>query len=163
MKTLKKFAGFDNTCDLSAVLGILANAACFDTAIQGNAKDVRSKVRNEWGHCNFDHWKNATFVMCFQVMETMIRSLRLAKADEEKHVDYLKDWQTKGLFSCFHRISVNLLEGVFFSDSSPRLLLEVFLFSLTIQCREQGDLQLTPNISNTINIVCFCFLNIALV
>ena len=118
MKTLKKIAGFDNTCDLSAVLGILGNAACFSTAIQGNAKDVRSKVRNEWGHCNFDHWTDVHFAMCFQVMETMIRSLRLAKADEEKHIDSLQDWQTKGLLSCYQRISVHLLESVFFSDSS---------------------------------------------
>ena len=61
------FPGFDNTCDLSAVLGILANAACFSPDIQRNAKDVRSKVRNEWGHCNFDHWTDVNFAMCFQV------------------------------------------------------------------------------------------------
>ena len=115
MKTLKKIAGFDNTCDLSAVLGILANATCFSTAIPGNAMDVRSKVRNEWGHCNFDHWTDLNFAMSCQVMETMIRSLTLAKADEEKHIDSLQDWQTKGLLSCSQRISVHLL---FFSDSS---------------------------------------------
>ncbi|XP_067018532.1 uncharacterized protein [Acropora muricata] len=97
---MAKFTGFDNTCDLSAVLGILANATCFDTAIQGNAKDVRSKVRNEWGHCNFKHWTDVNFAMCFQVMETMIRSLRLPKAEEEKHIGYLQDWQTKGLTMC---------------------------------------------------------------
>ncbi|XP_015768883.1 PREDICTED: uncharacterized protein LOC107347465 isoform X2 [Acropora digitifera] len=97
---MAKFTGFDNTCDLSAVLGILANAACFSPDIQRNAKDVRSKVRNEWGHCNFNHWTDVHFAMCFQVMETMIRSLRLAKADEEKHVDSLQDWETKGLTMC---------------------------------------------------------------
>ena len=77
--------------------------------------DVRSKVRNEWGHCNFDHWTDVNFAMSCQVMETMIRSLTLAKADEEKHIDSLQDWQTKGLLSCSQRISVHLL---FFSDSS---------------------------------------------
>ena len=118
MQTFKNFAGFDNTCDLSAVLGILANATCFSTAIQGNAKDVRSKVRNEWGHCNFDHWTDVNFAMSFQVMETMIRSLGLAKVHEEKHIGYLQDWQTKGWLSCHQRISVYQLEGVFFSDSS---------------------------------------------
>ena len=112
---MKKIAGFDNTCDLSAVLGILANATCFSTAIQGNAMDVRSKVRNEWGHCNFKHWTDVNFVMCFQVMETMIRSLRLAKAEEEKHIGDLQDWQTKGWLSWHQRIS---LKCVFFSDSS---------------------------------------------
>ncbi|XP_067018529.1 uncharacterized protein [Acropora muricata] len=97
---MAKFTGFDNTCDLSAVLGILANATCFSTAIQGNAKNMRANVRNKWGHCDFDHWTHVNFGMCFQVMETMIRSLRLAKADEEKRVDSLLDWQTKGLTMC---------------------------------------------------------------
>ena len=96
------------------MLGILANATWFDTAIQGNAKDVRSKVRNEWGHCNFKHWTDVNFVMCFQVMETMIRSLRLAKAEEEKHIGDLHDWQTKGWLSWHQRTS---LKCVFFSDS----------------------------------------------
>ena len=99
------------------MLGILANAACFSPKIQRNAKDVRSKVRNEWGHCNFDHWTDLNFAMCFQVMDTMICSLRLAKADEEKHVDYLQDWETKGWLAYHQRISVHLLEGVFVSDS----------------------------------------------
>ncbi|KAJ7378757.1 hypothetical protein OS493_021343 [Desmophyllum pertusum] len=39
---MAKFTGFDNTCDLSAVLGMLANASVFHTRIQTNAKDVRS-------------------------------------------------------------------------------------------------------------------------
>ncbi|KAJ7378773.1 hypothetical protein OS493_021359 [Desmophyllum pertusum] len=42
---MAKFTGFDNTCDLSAVLGMLANASVFHTLIQTNAKDVRSQVR----------------------------------------------------------------------------------------------------------------------
>lgn len=90
------FAGFDNTCDLSAVLGILANSSVFHTRIQRNAKDVRSKVRNEWGHCNFDHWTDVEFANCFQLMETMVRSLGLPKPDEDKQLDDLDNWETKG-------------------------------------------------------------------
>ena len=101
------FAGFDNTCELSAVLGILANASCFKAAIQANAKDVRSKVRNEWGHCNFDHWTGVDFVSCFQVMETMLRSLGLPKADEDKQVGSLRDWESKGGLLASQRVSLN--------------------------------------------------------
>ena len=90
------FAGFDNTCDMSAVLGILANASVFPAYIQTNAKDVRSKVRNEWGHCNFDHWTETAYNYCFQLMETLVRSLGLPKADEDKELDDLHDWETKG-------------------------------------------------------------------
>ena len=88
------FAGFDNTCELSAVLGILANASCFNAAIQRNAKDVRSELRNKWGHCNFDHWTDVHFAYCFQVMEVMLRCLGLP--NEDKQVDDLRDWESKG-------------------------------------------------------------------
>jgi len=92
------FAGFDNTCDLSAVLGILERASVFQSRIQTNAKKVRSEVRSEWGHCNFDHWTELAFQNSFQLMETMVRSLGLAKADEDKHLDKLQDWETKGTY-----------------------------------------------------------------
>ncbi|KAL9957641.1 hypothetical protein ACROYT_G034562 [Oculina patagonica] len=97
---MAKFTGFDNTCDMSAVLGILGNASVFPARIQNNAKDVRSKVRNEWGHCNFDHWTEPEFNYCFQLMETLVRSLGLPKADEDKELDDLQDWETKGLKLC---------------------------------------------------------------
>ena len=92
------FAGFDNTCDLSAVLGILGGASVFHSCIQANAKDLRSKVRNKWGHCNFDHWTDVEFQNSFQLMETMVRSLGLPKADEDKELDELHDWETKGKY-----------------------------------------------------------------
>lgn len=75
---------------------MLANASVFHTRIQTNAKDVRSKVRNAWGHCNFDHWTEADFNNSFQLMETLIRSLVLPKADEKKELDDLHDWEKKG-------------------------------------------------------------------
>ena len=53
-------------------------------------------MRNEWGHCNFDHWTEPEFQNCFQLMETLIRSLGLPKADEDKELDDLHDWETKG-------------------------------------------------------------------
>ena len=92
------FVGFDNTCDLSAVLGILERASVFHNRVQTNAKDVRSKVRNEWGHCHFDHWTELEFQNSFQLMETMVRSLGLPKADEDKQLDELQDWETKGTY-----------------------------------------------------------------
>ena len=90
------FVGFDNTCDLSAVLGILERASTFSAYIQIGAKDMRSNVRNEWGHCNFDHWTDVEFLHCFQVMETMVRSLGLPKADEKKTLGEISDWEKKG-------------------------------------------------------------------
>ena len=81
---------------MSAVLGMLANSSVFHKRIQTNAKDVRSKVRNEWGHCNFDHWNEPDFNYSFQLMETLIRSLGLPVVDEKKVLDELHEWETKG-------------------------------------------------------------------
>ena len=78
------------------MLGILANASVFHAPIQTNAKGVRSQVRNEWGHCNFDHWTDLELKNRFQIMETMIRSLGLPKADEDRQLDELHDWEAKG-------------------------------------------------------------------
>ena len=81
---------------MSAVLGMLANSSVFHTRIQANAKNVRSKVRNEWGHCNFDHWNDVEFNNSFQFMETLIRSPGLPVADRDKLLDELQEWETKG-------------------------------------------------------------------
>ena len=78
------------------MLGILANASVFHTNIQTNANNVRTKVRNEWGHCNFDHWSAVEFNYSFQLMETLVRSLGLPKSDVDKQLDDLHDWKTKG-------------------------------------------------------------------
>ena len=78
------------------MLGILSNASVFHARIQTNANDVRAKVRNEWGHCNFDHWSEPEFQNCFQLMETLIRSLGLPNPDEDKELDDLRNWETKG-------------------------------------------------------------------
>ena len=67
------------------MLGILSNASIFLTpGIQPNAKDVRSKVRNESGHCNFDHWTDSQFKNRIQLMEKLLCSLGLPNADEAK-------------------------------------------------------------------------------
>ena len=89
-------AGYDDTCDLSAVLGILVNASIFSTVVQNNAKDVRAKVRNEWGHCNFVDWDAAKFALCFQFMETLVRSIGLTLKDEKTLISGLSDWEKRG-------------------------------------------------------------------
>ena len=78
------------------MLGIQTNAPVFRPLIQNAARDVRSEVRNEWGHCNFDKWTVAKFLRCFQLMETLVRSLGLPKADKDKVLDDLHDWEKKG-------------------------------------------------------------------
>ena len=113
------FLGFDNTCDLSAVLGIQANASVFPALIQNNAKDVRTEVRNEWGHCNFDKWTESKFSKCFQLMETLVRSLGLPPGDTTKVLGDLVDWEKKGTY--FVR-TLECLSPSHFRPLSPKQL-----------------------------------------
>ena len=57
---------------------------------------MRSKVRNEWGHCNFDHWTDPEFKNCLVLLENLLRSLKLPSADEAKVLDDLRDWKKRG-------------------------------------------------------------------
>ena len=78
------------------MLGILSNASVFSGVARKNAADVRTSVRNDWGHCNFDVWTGSKFAKCFQLMETLARSVGLAAAQAKQLLDDLKDWEKKG-------------------------------------------------------------------
>ena len=95
---MAKFSSFDESCDPSATLGLLCEVPSLNPIIRGNARDVRTDVRNEWGHCNFAVWDEPKFLVCFQKMETLIRSLGLSKKHTDELVSEMNDWNTKGLF-----------------------------------------------------------------
>ena len=83
------------------MFGILANASVFETALQDNAKKVRSQVRNEWGHCNFDHWGEVEYSNCFKLMTTLVSSLKLPTEDEKKICLNLQEWESNGKYVIF--------------------------------------------------------------
>ena len=89
------FTGFDQTMDMSAVLSVICEAAPFAGAAP-HAKTVRSDVRNEWAHCEFQKWSDAKFIRTFQIMETLLRTVGLSPDDEMKMCDELNSWKEKG-------------------------------------------------------------------
>ncbi|KXJ23421.1 hypothetical protein AC249_AIPGENE24731 [Exaiptasia diaphana] len=89
--------GIDESCDLSAALGILSSASVFTMATQDAAKDVRQHVRNEWGHCNFTVWDEAKIADCFKLMDVLVKSLILADEEEKKLLEQLKEWEERGV------------------------------------------------------------------
>ena len=95
---MAKFSAFDESCDTSAVLGLLCAVPNFNAAIQATAQDVRATVRNEWAHCNFADWNEFRFLDAFQKMEALVRSLGLPKNDTDGIVDELNDWMGKGTY-----------------------------------------------------------------
>ncbi|XP_048575960.1 uncharacterized protein LOC116603637 [Nematostella vectensis] len=154
---MAKFTGFDSTCDASASLGILATSSAFSTPVQNSARDVRSTVRNEWGHCNFDDWEQIQFNVCIQKIDTLIRNLGLSLADETKLLDELKDWEIRGVQLCMGSVvDADLLNLV--SGEVAKLLAEVQtakesneeesekvsnelgrMSGLLVECREQAS------------------------
>ena len=89
------FNAFDSSFDASAALAVLCGAPPF-TAVKAFAEDVRSKVRNEWAHCDFAAWTEAFYDNCFDLMKTLVINLRFAPADEAKILDELKLWRKQG-------------------------------------------------------------------
>jgi len=94
---LASFTAFDESLDLSAVLSILCGSPNFVLyGIDIIASDVRAKVRNEWGHCLFTTWNEAYYDECFQLMEDLIKTLKLAVTSEAKVLEDLKEWKKRG-------------------------------------------------------------------
>ncbi|KXJ23410.1 hypothetical protein AC249_AIPGENE24690 [Exaiptasia diaphana] len=94
---MAKFTGIDESCDLSAVLGIIASASIFTMATQNAAENVRKHVRNDWGHCNFTVWDKAKIADCFSRMDVLVKSLKLGDEEEKKLLGQLKEWEEKGV------------------------------------------------------------------
>ena len=93
---MAKFSAFDESCDASAVLGLLCVVPNFNAVIQAKAQDVKATVRNEWAHCNFADWDESRYLDVFQKMEELVRSLGLPKNGTDGIVDQLNDWMRKG-------------------------------------------------------------------
>ena len=92
------FNAFDSSFDTSAVLAVLCGAAPF-TTVKPFADDVRSKVRNEWAHCDFAAWTEAHYDYCFDIMEALVTKVRLLPADETRTLGDLRLWRTQGKFN----------------------------------------------------------------
>lgn len=94
---MAKFNTFDDHCDASAVLSLLAKVPVFSAAVQSAAGDVR-QARNAWAHCAFSDWGPVKFRQSFDEMEQLVKALGLLSADEAKLVADLKEWRTKGTY-----------------------------------------------------------------
>ena len=92
---MAQFNAFDHSFDSSAALAVLCGAPPF-APVQRLAEDVRSKVRNEWAHCDFTAWTQAHYDTCCDRMEALVTNLRIPPADEARVLDELKFWRKNG-------------------------------------------------------------------
>ena len=94
---MAKFTGFDQTMDLSAVLAVMCEADPFvNSGAAVHAENVRSKIRNEWAHCNFSKWTKLMFNAVIQDLQCLVKNINLSAADEKEVCDDLETWKTKG-------------------------------------------------------------------
>lgn len=95
---MASFTAFDESLDTSPALSILCGTPVFVYyGIDFFAAEVRSKVRNEWGHCKFATWTETYYNNCFQLMEDLITKLSDHVAVDTKQVIAdLKEWKKRG-------------------------------------------------------------------
>ena len=96
---MANFTGFDGSLDLSAALSILCGAPNFVFhAVDIIAKEVRSKVRNEWGHCKSSTWTEDYYLDCFLLMEKLVKALNLRAVtlDQANILEELETWRKRG-------------------------------------------------------------------
>ncbi|CAH1797892.1 unnamed protein product, partial [Owenia fusiformis] len=109
---MAKFTAFDESCDPSALLGLLINIPGFSKVVKTNAGDIRN-LRNDWAHCNFNEWTEVKYLNAFANAEKFIRCLQFLPKKEKKALSDLKNWQNDGVkFFSTPWIDVKLCERI---------------------------------------------------
>ncbi|CAG2251620.1 unnamed protein product [Mytilus edulis] len=90
------YTGFDETCDSSALLGLILNIAKFDPVIKADADNVRKYIRNPWAHCDFTEWDAVKFSNSFQLMKKLVKDLKLSTNEEGLIIDEMEKWELNG-------------------------------------------------------------------
>ncbi|CAG2185393.1 unnamed protein product [Mytilus edulis] len=92
--SMAHYKGFDESCDSSALLGIIVNTDKFPANVQIAAKDVRQEIRNRWTHCDFTEWNSDMYNWSLQKIEDFIYLLQLNKPEESQAIRDLNKWKT---------------------------------------------------------------------
>ncbi|XP_068755645.1 uncharacterized protein [Montipora capricornis] len=98
---MAQFTAFDDQCDASAVLRLLGEVPVFSAPVQTAAGNVRMG-RNDWAHPVFSKWDQVKYQQSFIHMKNLVRAMALPAADEEKLLEELNDWETKGTRLCMN-------------------------------------------------------------
>ncbi|XP_076078249.1 uncharacterized protein LOC143048448 [Mytilus galloprovincialis] len=93
---MTQYTAFDESCDLSALLGIIINIDTFSKPVKNVALKVRLDVRNPWAHCNFSEWDSLKYQTAFQLLHQLVRCLQLNIIDESSVLAELTKWETNG-------------------------------------------------------------------
>ncbi|KAL9972625.1 hypothetical protein ACROYT_G018965 [Oculina patagonica] len=100
---MAQFNAFDSSFDASAALAVLCGAPPFMT-VKPIAEDMRTKVRNEWAHCDFAAWTELNYNDCFDLMKNLVTNLKFTSTDEARILGELELWRTQGLEICLGQL-----------------------------------------------------------
>ncbi|XP_063412598.1 uncharacterized protein LOC134695304 [Mytilus trossulus] len=90
------FTAFDDSCDSSALLGIIVNIDKFPVDVRSDAQKIRSDIRNPWAHCQFRKWTAIKYSDTFKLMRKLIKHLSLSSKEEHRILGKLKRWAKVG-------------------------------------------------------------------
>ncbi|XP_052102316.1 uncharacterized protein LOC127735917 [Mytilus californianus] len=90
------YTGFDETCDSSALLGLIINIDQFTLVVKSDAEDVRQEIRNPWAHCDYTKWDALKYSTSFQLMEKLVTDLTMSQADKIQVMGELNKWKLNG-------------------------------------------------------------------
>ncbi|CAC5387269.1 unnamed protein product [Mytilus coruscus] len=90
------YTGFDETCDSSALLGLIINIDQFTPVVKSDAEDVRRDIRNPWAHCDYTKWDALKYSTSFQLMEKLVMDLNMSHADKNQIMGELNKWKLNG-------------------------------------------------------------------
>ncbi|XP_063412635.1 uncharacterized protein LOC134695341 [Mytilus trossulus] len=90
------YSAIDESCDASALLGIITNISSFTPAVQTDAEKIKSDIRNEWAHCVFKDWNAAKYKDSFDSMGQLVKNIGMSSKEEHKILGELNTWATNG-------------------------------------------------------------------
>ncbi|XP_022808580.1 uncharacterized protein LOC111345557 isoform X1 [Stylophora pistillata] len=102
---LAKFAAFDNSMDMSAVLRLLGyDKYPTQVFVSSNpfldlkllADDVKNNVRNLGAHYDESIWTELFIHQCFEKLVALVEALVLPADQEKRTLDQLHQWETNG-------------------------------------------------------------------
>lgn len=59
---------------------------------------IRSDIRNPWAHCDFTEWDSIKYLSSFQMMNQLIKNLKLPTTDENRVLGELQIWESNGKY-----------------------------------------------------------------
>ncbi|VDI68979.1 Hypothetical predicted protein [Mytilus galloprovincialis] len=90
------YSGIDDSCDLSALLGLIINISSFQAVVQSDAEKIRTEIRNPWAHCEFREWTTDKYTDSFKLMGQLVQDIGLSNRDENRILGELNTWATNG-------------------------------------------------------------------